>query len=378
MITQGAYGVEPWSLKEEGLNMDLLAQSESVFALSNGHIGLRGNLDEGEPHGLPGTYLNSFFEQRPLPYAEAGYGYPESGQTLIDVTNGKLIRLLVDDEPFDVRYGRLLRHERVLDLQAGTLTLPVDWGSPAGRSVRVTSVRLVSFPQRSIAPINYRVEPLDGPVRVVLQSELVANEQLPPLGGDPRVAAMLEAPLEALEHGSTNSRAGLMHRTRNSDLTMCATMEHRIVSDAHLYQSCETRPDLARLTVGGRLNQGQQLNLIKFVSYGWSAVRSRPALQDQVEGALLVAAESGWDALADEQRSYLADFWDRADVELDGDDEIQQAVRFGMFQVRQAGARAEGRPIPAKGLSGNGYDGHTFWDAETYVLPVLTYTIPDP
>ena len=231
------------------------------------------------------------------------------------MTNGKLIRLLVDDEPFDVRYGRLLRHERVLDFQAGTLTRRADWVSPAGQSVRVTSVRLVSFTQRSIAAINYRVEPLDGPVRVVLQSELVANEQLPPLGGDPRVAAMLEAPLEAVEHGNTGTRAGLMHQTRASGLTICATMEHRVVSDAHLYQYCETRPDLARLTVGCRLNQGQQLNLIKFVGYGWSAVRSRPALRDQVEGALLVAAESGWDALEEEQRNYLDDFWSRADVE---------------------------------------------------------------
>ncbi len=86
----------------------------------------------------------------------------------------------------------------------------------------------------------------------MLQSELVANEQLPMVSGDPRVAAVLEAPLEALEHGSSSDRAGLMHRTRNSDLTMVATMEHRVICDAHLYQHCETRPDLARLTVGGR------------------------------------------------------------------------------------------------------------------------------
>ncbi len=104
MIKQPAYGVEPWCIIESELNLDVLAQSESVFALSNGHIGLRGNLDEGEPHGLPGTYLNSLYELRPLPYAEAGYGYPESGQTIINVTNGKLIRLL-DGDPFDVSYG---------------------------------------------------------------------------------------------------------------------------------------------------------------------------------------------------------------------------------------------------------------------------------
>ena len=95
-----------------GSHLDLLPQSESVFALSNGHVGLRGNLDEGEPYALPGSYLNSVYELRPLPYPEGGYGYPESGQTLINVTNGKLIRLLVNDEPFDIRYGQVQSHER--------------------------------------------------------------------------------------------------------------------------------------------------------------------------------------------------------------------------------------------------------------------------
>src|SRR5277367_4609980 len=143
MIKQAEYPVEPWHIRELGLNLDLLAQSESVFALSNGHIGVRGNLDEGEPNGLPGTYLNSFFELRPLPYAEAGYGYPEAGQTVVDVTNGKILRLLVDDEPFDVRYGKLLSHERVLDLRAGTLKRYAHWASPVGKQVMVTSTRLV-------------------------------------------------------------------------------------------------------------------------------------------------------------------------------------------------------------------------------------------
>jgi len=130
-VTERAeFPVEPWCLRERGLNLDLLARSESLFAMSNGHIGLRGNLDEGEPYGIPGTYLNSFYEVRPLPHAEPGYGYPESGQEIVNVTNGKLIRLLVDDAPLDVRYGRLIAHERVLDLRAGTLTRDADWASP--------------------------------------------------------------------------------------------------------------------------------------------------------------------------------------------------------------------------------------------------------
>src|SRR5246500_3622063 len=137
MITNAPYGVEPWCLTETSLDMDLLAQSESVFALSNGHIGLRGNLDEGEPYGLPGTYLNGLYEIRPLPLAETQYGAPESSQTLINVTNGKLFRLLVDDEPLDVRHGQVLEHDRVLDFRAGTLKRVVKWRSPAGRTVKV-------------------------------------------------------------------------------------------------------------------------------------------------------------------------------------------------------------------------------------------------
>ena len=121
MIQHPAFRVEPWTVREAELHLDTLAQTESVFALANGHIGLRGNLDEGEPFGLPGTYLNGFFEVRPLPYAEAGYGNPEQGQTVVNVTNGKVIRLLVEDEPFDVRYGELRRHERILDLRAAGL-----------------------------------------------------------------------------------------------------------------------------------------------------------------------------------------------------------------------------------------------------------------
>src|SRR5581483_2541970 len=226
MISHPAFGVDPWCVRESSLDLDVLAQTESVFALANGHIGLRANLDEGEPYGLPGTYLNSFYELRPLPYAEAGYGYPESGQTIVNATNGKIIRLLVDDEPLDVRYGELLAHERELDLRAGVLRRLVEWRSAAGSAVRVRSTRLVSFAQRSAAAILYEVEPLAGPVRVVVQSELVANEPAPPRSPDPRAAAALEAPLVSEEFFDHAARVVLVHSTRASRLAMAAGMDH--------------------------------------------------------------------------------------------------------------------------------------------------------
>lgn len=376
MIPQPHYPVEPWRLRELGLDLADLAQSESLFALSNGHIGVRGNLDEGDPNGLPGTYLNSFYESRPLPYAEAGYGYPESGQSILNVTNGKLIRLLVDDEPFDLRYGTVSYHERVLDLRSGVLTRTVEWATPAGRRIRLYSHRLVSLTQRSILAIRYEVEAVDDPVRIVISSELVANEQLPTQSADPRVAAVLENALHPLEHAGRGTRALLVHHTAGSRLQMAAAMDH-VVRVAEGYTSELTiDPNWARLMIGSVLEPGERCSVDKFVSYGWSGRRSVPALRDQVEAALVAATHAGWDVLAGEQRTALDVFWEGADVEVDGPEGIQQAVRFALFHTFQAAARAERRAIPAKGLTGPGYNGHAFWDTESFVLPVLTATAP--
>ncbi|TDB70708.1 glycoside hydrolase family 65 protein, partial [Micromonospora sp. KC723] len=376
MIRERAYPVEPWHVRETRLDMDVLAQSESVFALSNGHIGLRGNLDEGEPHGLPGTYLNSFYELRPLPYAEAGFGFPESGQTVVNVTNGKLVRLLVDDEPLDVRYGELLSHERVLDLRGGTLYRKMHWRSPAGREVKVRSTRLVSFTQRSVAAIHYEVEAVHGPLRLILQSELVANETLPAQSRDPRVAAVLESPLQAEEELTTDDGGLLIHRTKVSALRVAASMGHDVQAPTKATIESEGYEDWVRTTIGCVLKPGEKLRVVKYLAYGWSSRRSLPALRDQVGAALAGARLDGWEGLCREQREYLDEFWEAADVRVEGDPEVQQAVRFGLFHVLQAGARAERRPIAAKGLTGPGYDGHAFWDTEMFVLPVLTYTQP--
>jgi alpha,alpha-trehalose phosphorylase len=377
VITQPAFAVAPWSVIEERLDLNVLAQAESVFALSNGHIGLRANFDEGEPFGLPGTYLNAFYEVRPLPYAEAGYGYPEDGQSVVNVTNGKVIRLLVDDEPFDVRYGKLISHVRTLDLRAGVLRREVHWESPAGREVKIRSLRLVSFVQRSVAAIRYEVEPQDGETRIVVQSGLVANEPSPAQSGDPRAAAMLAAPLVGESHGVHELRAVLVHRTRQSGLRMAAGMDHVVEGPEGTVNEAESFDDVAHVTVSAEVPHGETLTVTKLLAYGWSSQRSLPSIRDQVAAALASAKRTGFDGLLDEQRAYLDAFWERADVEIDGDDELQQAVRFALFHTLQSAARAEKRAIPAKGLTGTGYDGHVFWDTEAYVLPVLSYTAPD-
>ncbi|MET8579250.1 family 65 glycosyl hydrolase, partial [Streptomyces sp. NPDC005012] len=306
-----------------------------------------------------------------------GYGDPESGQTLINVTNGKLIGLLVDNEPFDVRYGTVRSHRRELDLRAGVLYRECEWVSPAGRTVRVRSTRLVSFSQRAVAAIAYEVEPLDSEVRLVVQSELVANEEVPQSAGDPRASVAPQTPMRSEAHSASGTRLRLSHSTARSGLRMAVAADHRIEGPSGTTQvSAESDDDVSRLTVTSVVGPGERLRLEKFVAYSWSASRSLPALRNQADGALVGALDTGWRGLLEQQRAYLDDYWDRADVEVEGDTDIQHAVRFALFHVLQAGARSEERAIPAKGLTGSGYDGHTLWDADTNVVSLLSFTSP--
>ncbi len=375
-MSDAGFEIAPWELRWRGLDLDALHRTESIFALSNGHLGLRGTFEEGEPVGMPGTYLNGFYESRVLPYAEIGFGNPEQGQTVVNVTDGKIIRLLVEDEPMDLRYGHTESHQRVLDFRSGTLRRDTVWTSPTGQKVRIRSERLVSFTERAVAAIRYRVEPVDDDLELVVQSDLLANEPVSATPGDPRLAAALDRPLVADHHGAGELAAVLVHHTRRSGLRMAAGMNHELEVGNTPRRAVHVEDDLARVTIAADVARGEGLCLTKFLAYGWSARRSAPALRAQVEAALAAGMEIGWAGLLERQRAYLDEFWALADIELDGDPELQQAVRFALFHVLQAGARGEARAIPAKGLTGPGYDGHAFWDTETYVLPVLTYTVP--
>src|SRR5271165_3571088 len=257
-------------------------------------------------------------------------------------------------------------------MRAGTLARLARWRSPRGKQVKVTSTRLVSLPQRSVVAIEYDVEALDESMLVTLQSELVANEDQPAPSADPRVAAVLNKPLESVAHETSERGAVLVHRTRASGLTMVAAMSHEVVGPGRVEVGSDSGADWARTLVICRLQPGEHLRIVKYLGYGWSPLRSATALVDDVAGAVAQARYTGWQGLCEAQRAFLDDFWDCAEVE--GDPQCQQAVRFGLFHLLQASARAEGRAIPAKGLTGDGYDGHAFWDTEGYVLPVLTYT----
>jgi len=371
------FDVAPWSIGLTGLDEAQLAHRESVFALSNGHLGWRGTLDEGAPHGITGSYLNGVFERHPMPYAEAGYGYPRSGESVINVPNGKIIRLFVDDEPLDVRRGDVHRHEQRLDFKDGTLHREVEWTSPAGARVIVRSTRLVSLSHRSVAAIRYVVEAVGGPATMTILSELVANEELPEVHPDDRVKEVLDEPLAARGAFLVGSLATLVHETFESGQRVAVAMDHTVSAPGAASIETEVAEHLARTTISARLAAGERLEIVKFVGHEWSDTLDVQTLRDRADASVAEALRLGWSGLTDGQRERLDDFWACADVEIEGSARLQQAVRFALFHVFQSAARLELRSVPGKGLTGAGYEGHTFWDFEGFVLPVLASTAPE-
>ena len=193
------------------------------------------------------------------------------------------------------------------------------------------------------------MEPLDDAVQVVVQSELVTNETLPVTERDPRAAAALSSPLVSDMFEGHDLEAILLHTTKSSGITVATAMDHRIDGPSDTETAMTSHPDLARLTITATPAPGAPLRVTKFVGYGWSSVRTVPALRDQVTAALAGAVSTGWDGLLDAQRRYLDDFWAAADIEIDGDAELQQAIRFALFHTLQAGARGERGPIRRQG-----------------------------
>ncbi|MEU9824962.1 glycoside hydrolase family 65 protein [Micromonospora chersina] len=371
-------GDESWRIRRTAADLDRLGEIESIFALGNGWVGWRGTLDEGEPYEMPGTYLNGFHEQRELSYPEDGYAFPEHSDTVVSAPNAALVRLWVGGEPLDLRTGTVRRHERVLDLRAGVVRRKTEWISPGGRGVRVRSTRLVSLPRRPVAAVDYQVEPLDGPVEVRVCADLLANERVPERADDPRAASVIHDPLTA-ETGRHDGTDGvLVHRTERSAQRVAVAVAHQVDAPGTAATDTELTPDRFRLAVTGPLRPGERIRVTKFAAYECAHVDGTPAgeLADLVVAEADTARAEGFTALLDAQRAALDATWATADVELDGDPELQQALRFAVFHLLQSG-RADGdRTIPAKGLTGNGYDGHVLWDTEGYVLPVLTYLAP--
>ena len=372
------FPAEPWRITETRYEHEFLAQAETIYALANGYLGLRGDFEEGTPVSKPGVFLNGFYETWPIVYGEAAYGFAKTGQTIVNATDGKIIRLYVDDEPLEIHKMRLLEFRRTLDWRTGTVDRDLLWETPAGKRVAISSQRMVSMTHRHLAVLTYNVRCVNDAAHVILSSEMMTR-QLGDEGERPdprRLEGFDGRVLEPVSQRSRERRVVLCHRTWSSRITIACGMDHQLVTGGHCRESSHCGENRAEVVFSIDLHAQQSVHLTKFLAYHFAADCDVEELSNRAERTLDRAIEIGEKRLLKEQREHYDVFWKRADVEIEGDLRVQQAVRFNLFQVRQATARAESHGVPAKGLTGQGYEGHYFWDGEIYVLPYVTYTDP--
>jgi alpha,alpha-trehalose phosphorylase len=374
--SERAYPVADWQIVERRFAPAHLAPLESVFAVANGYLGVRGAPDEGTPAHDPGVTLNGFHETWPIVYPEDAYGLARTGQTVVNAPDGSVIRLFVDDEPFDLETARVLRFERVLDMQLGVLVREVEWETARGQRMLVRSRRLASLEDRHLVAIDYEVVALDAPVRIALSSELVTHAPAGTSDDPRRGKGFAEKVLMPRAARAGGTRAVLALETRDSGLRLACGIEHTIDTAARAELEAAAEGDGARVTVLADLEPGVPLRLSKFVAYHWAGRAPAGDLAARVDRTLDRGQRDGYDIVEFDHRRHVEDFWARSDVQIDGAPDIQQAVRFNLFQLMQATARGEGLGVPAKGVTGRGYEGHYFWDTEIYVVPFLMHTNP--
>ncbi|KQM26832.1 MULTISPECIES: glycoside hydrolase family 65 protein [unclassified Frigoribacterium] len=387
-LDRSRFPVDEWAFVEDEYIQGDEGLTETVFAVGNGYLGLRGNPDEGRGGHSFGTFVNGFHETWPIRHAEEAFGFARVGQTIVNVPDAKVIRLYVDDEPFVLFEADILRHTRRLDFRDGVLTREIDWRTPSGKRVLVTSRRLVSFEDRHLVVIEYEVTMLDSSASLLISSQILNRQDM----GDQYHAGMRAAAeafdprkaesfddrvLQPVLNRNGGTRAVLGYRTTNSGMTIAVGAEHRIETDAEWDQSSQIDDDIAKHVYRVKAQAGQKVRLTKTITYHTSRGVPPRELADRCDRTLDRAAETPTAEIFEHQRAWLDDFWQRSDVQVAGQPEIQQAVRWNLFQLAQATARTDGQGVAAKGVTGSGYGGHYFWDTEIYVLPFLTYTSPN-
>jgi alpha,alpha-trehalose phosphorylase len=370
------YPVDEWRIVEQRFAPRYLGQTETIFALSNGYLGMRGSFEEGRPVFESGTYVNGFHETWPIPYGETAYGFAKTGQTMLNVTDAKLLKLYVDDEPFAPEYAHMLEYERVLDMRRGVLERSVLWETPAGKKVEIRTTRLVSFAHRHLAAIDYQVT-VHEDAPVVLASEMRVPTHTSSQEGDPRRGrGFEERVLLAQYHDRHEQRIVQGHRTRNSGMTMACGVDHLVHTDCDYTIDAASGEDAAKLIFSIRSCAGKTFRVTKFMTYHTSHSSPAGILGERAERTLDRAMAGGWEELLASQEEFLAEKWRLGDVQIKGDARVQQSIRWNLFQLIQASSRAEGAGIGARGLTGQTYEGHYFWDTEIYVLPYLVHTTP--
>jgi trehalose/maltose hydrolase-like predicted phosphorylase len=365
-----------FTIQENVYQHDHVKVNETLYSLANGFIGLRGNHDEANiDDSISGTYLNSFHEKHQIYYGEKLFGFPEEGQTMLNVTDAKIIRIEVDNELFSLQESRFEEYRRVLNMKTGVLYRTVLWTTASNQKLRIESWRIVSFVNKHLCAINYRVTPVECNSDITIYSLINADVKNLDSEDDPRIGSVFGGQvLYPFQKEFNDSSVLMVQKSSLSEKIIGTYVKNSIQRGTMIDQS-----EIDEETIVGIkyiFSPDRPIELNKFIGYDFGLIETYHNVYDNLTEAVDYADKVGFDKLVDGQKDFLGEFWETTDIQIEGDDLMSQGVRFNLFHLLQSTGRDGMTNIAAKGLTGEGYDGHYFWDTETYIFPLFLFSNP--
>ena len=374
---------------------DSVQRNETLFTLGNGNIGMRGDTEEKAGTFHKGTYINGFFDKESILYGETAYGYAKNHETILNLPDAKRIEMRVNGAAFtiDGSSGKCESNILSTDLEKGILTRECDWNNGSDK-IHLHSERLVSFKHENCAAIRYCVKNTgNAAVEIEIASAVDISAGNILAEDDPRIGAKFRhKPLEILSknveicgNSAENAVISFTEKTAKSGLFLAGNVRNLakidgicqkfVKNEGFLFENSE----ILYVFTKANLQPGKEIILEKYITYCWKSEADGGdinSLAKQAEKECSAFADAGFDAAVTEQKDFLSDFWKVAKIKIDGDKKSEEALHFSLFHLLQSASRTGKASIGAKGLTSEGYEGHFFWDTESYVCPVFTYTMP--
>lgn len=357
------------------LDLNEIALRETLFHVANGYLGVRACPEEGAPegvHSIRGAYLNAFYDTYPIQYAEKLHGFPMESETIVNVADVQGVKLFLDGEWFDPCAGTLNSFEQTLDMAAGQYIRHIVWRSPKGRETEITFRRMASFVTKELFTVHVTILPKNwsGDIRIVSgQNGDIRNDGDP---NDPRKASEAKHVLRTVESGNNEQHMYMQSETISSGHTVACAVTH--TSGDAFSLEFHSNPIENTATLSGRAKKGIESSFVKWCVYTDS--RRHPSTLSTAVQLVKSCAETPIETWYDKQRAFLNEFWGASRVILRGQPSLQAGVDYAAYTLLQSAGQDGISSIAAKGLSGEGYEGHYFWDTEIYMLPFFLLTHP--
>ena len=366
-----------WSINRH----DVSGVEETLFALADGVLGVRAGLEERRS-STSGAYLASVYETTPIRYHERLPGFAESTDTRVPVADGMRVRIEAGSETLGGTETQLEACDWNLDLRRGAVTRTSIWSTSHGR-LEIRSERVMPALGGASVALRYTVRSLDFSGALTITSLLDTTNRNAPEGDDPRIGANLEG--GGLRLARAAVLAGITYcvqQTLRSGIWVAAAQAHRV--ERGLHHVTERAPGEGGVSpdaspaerFAASLQSGDVIVLQKVVAYATGLNSPAPPELEQLCARASSLSQETFDSHLRARADGVDSQWQISDIRIGGDDTSDRALRFNIFHLLQSAGRDPRFGTAAKGLTGEGYEGHLFWDSEAFLVPALVFSAP--